>query len=343
MKRFASIALSVLATANILAAQDNRTYFNQGPSTEQKAADYVNKGNADLKDEKYAEALVAFQTALKLNPTASAYEGIGESYQMLKQFDKAFSAYQQTLRLAPTNPYYHVDLGFLYLDMTRYENALTELREALRLKPEFALASFGLGTAYYELERFPEAAEAFKEANRLQPTNANSLRKLGDCYLEMGRKDEAAQVLQSLQKLDANRAKSFEGFFHQLFDVDSPEDLLLLGEAALADDHPSYAMRFYRRAMSLDKSPKTLVAAFRGMGQAYRAWKKPDKAISSFQKALQIKPDDAETNLYLGDTYVDLGKRPEALQIYKVLQRLDPDSAKKLNEEMNKPVKKSSP
>ena len=122
--------------------------------------------------------------------------------------------------------------------------------------------------------------------------------------------------------------------FDQLFSSENPQDLLDSGDAAIqVEAGASYSLRFFRRAMLLDKSPETSVHAYRGMGRAHLFMKKPDKAIASLQKGLQIAPNDVDSHLQIGYAYVDAGRKG-SLQEYRILQRLDRKNPQRLYAEI---------
>jgi tetratricopeptide (TPR) repeat protein len=327
---------SELAAAKVQ-NRSNNSGVQPAASENLTAKDYVAKGDAYLDAKKDAEALDAFEHALKLDPTPATYLGIGVAAQGLKQYDKALYAFQQAVRLKPNDAGFQIAIGFFYEETSQYEKAIAAYKEAIRLQPQDKDAKYFLGRTYYKSESFSEAAVALKEASRLDPRNAQVLYKLGETYLETGQKTEAAQVLQTLQNVDQKIAAELRTAYDFLFQSVDAKTMLELGDAAtFAEGVGSYGMRFFRRAIALDKRPETLVHAYRSMGRLYSYMKKPDKAIASLQKALQIAPNDADSHLWIGYSYLDFGKKAEALQEYKILQRLDRKNAQMLYAQITK-------
>jgi tetratricopeptide (TPR) repeat protein len=60
-----------------------------------------------------------------------------------------------------------------------------------------------------------------------------------------------------------------------------------------------------------------------GLGQLYVSQKRYDKAITSYQKALELKPDSAEAYAFLGEVYLLQGKANEALLMLEKAQQFD--------------------
>ncbi|MFN2500243.1 MAG: tetratricopeptide repeat protein, partial [Pyrinomonadaceae bacterium] len=59
------------------------------------------------------------------------------------------------------------------------------------------------------------------------------------------------------------------------------------------------------------------------------------QAVTFYQQAIRLKTNNADAHSGLGYTYVEMGRKQEALQIYRTLQRLDPKKAQELYAEIN--------
>jgi tetratricopeptide (TPR) repeat protein len=55
-----------------------------------------------------------------------------------------------------------------------------------------------------------------------------------------------------------------------------------------------------------------------------------------YQKAIKLKPNSADAHYRLGYAYVEMGRKQEALQIYRRLLTLDKQKAQELYAEVNK-------
>ena len=55
-----------------------------------------------------------------------------------------------------------------------------------------------------------------------------------------------------------------------------------------------------------------------------------DKAVRSYKRAIQLKPDLAEAHEYLGEAYVEMGQFDLAEKELAVLQQLGSDEADEL-------------
>jgi len=58
--------------------------------------------------------------------------------------------------------------------------------------------------------------------------------------------------------------------------------------------------------------------------------------VAAFQQAVRLKPDFAYAHLGLGLTYVAMGQKNQALQVYRTLLTVNKEIAQELYEEINK-------
>src|SRR4029434_6869149 len=85
-----------------------------------KERDAQLQGGMLLIQENYAEAVVAYNQAINLDPKASlAYFGRGQAYDALEQYEKAADEFSIAIRLDPTigSTYYHRGLVYERLGM----------------------------------------------------------------------------------------------------------------------------------------------------------------------------------------------------------------------------------
>ncbi len=75
----------------------------------------------------------------------------------------------QAIRLRPTDPDLHNNLGRALNDQGQLAEAVAHYQEAIRLKPDFAEAHNNLGTVLQGQGRLAEAAAQYQEALRLKP------------------------------------------------------------------------------------------------------------------------------------------------------------------------------
>ena len=117
------------------------------------------------------EALAAADESVRMGPDAAlAHYTRALVLRRLKRRQEAEVALGRALKLDPSDPKFHFQLGDLRLDAGSPIEAETHYRRGLKLAPESPMALNNLGVALLRQNRPTEAAEAFKAAVRLDPT-----------------------------------------------------------------------------------------------------------------------------------------------------------------------------
>jgi Tfp pilus assembly protein PilF len=148
----------------------------------------------------YYEALRAFKQAVDIDPQHfDALNGMGVSYDMLKEYSRAQAAYGKALQIRPDSAEVLNNLGYSMFLQGNYDEALTSLEEAvtldggnLRYRNNLALARFEtgdhegafeqfsygsdeaeahvlMGNSYYRKGTYLKAAAHFSDALRMDP------------------------------------------------------------------------------------------------------------------------------------------------------------------------------
>lgn len=122
--------------------------------------------------------------------TAKPYD-LGVAFSKQGDYPKAERAYQEAIRLDPTDAKAYNNLGVALARQEKYAEAEKAFREAVRLKRDFAAAYFNLGNAHLEQNQHGEAVQAFREAARLNPRDGEALKSLAATLDELGQRQEA--------------------------------------------------------------------------------------------------------------------------------------------------------
>lgn len=295
----------------------------------------------------YPNAIAALKESLRLRPNdANTTFGLGWTYHLADQYQNALATLQEAVRLNPKDAETQYWIGEVYFfGLKQPENGLKAYRESLRLRPDDARTLNETGLAYYELDQFSEAVDAYKEAIRLKPSVGVYHSNLGLAYVEMGMKEQAIAVQQTLQKIDSARAKGLAEQIDATFPSDKDDPEYLLGYANITSDmgYPEAALPVYRRVLLLKPEPSTAAAVYRMMGDVFKELKKGAKATAAYQQALmmyqrllQAKPQEAYLQYGLGHTFLGLGQKEQAMQVYRKLATIDKKVAQDLLDEIKK-------
>ena len=202
---------------------------------------------------KVEEALEAFEAArMAVEPdseqehAAFIHRRIGDMHVHMIEFDDAFAAYGNALRLSPANPDIHLALGKLYLRRNRLDDALDEYGLALAQDPENLPAHEGIAEAYLRLEQFEKSIAAAETAIGIDPKHLGSHYLRATALIRSGR-DEAARLalevyrnLETESRIREQREREIGGIYKaalaEALDGNGPEAVRLLREGI--ETHP---------------------------------------------------------------------------------------------------------
>ena len=173
------------------------------------ALDLYQKGMAAAQkgSEKDTKEAVGFLSkAVAAYPNFSqALSDLGNQYLKLSQWDKATEAFDALVKLKPSDPAAHLDLGIALYNLGGEKLPLAEaqFREAIKLNNPGPSAHYYLGMTLVKTKRYPEAQSELELAVKNGGDNiAQAHRYLGGLYLAAHKNKEAADELEKYLKLD---------------------------------------------------------------------------------------------------------------------------------------------
>ncbi len=158
---------------------------------------HVALADAYRRDERFAEARAAYDTAISLVKNAQPgdwplYFSRGICAERLGDFESAVADMRKALELNPDHPQVLNYLGYSYVDRgENLEEALAMIERAVAKEPGSGYIIDSLAWAYFRLGRYAEAVEPMERASLLEPVDPIVTDHLGDVYWAVGRTREA--------------------------------------------------------------------------------------------------------------------------------------------------------
>ncbi|MCX5797398.1 MAG: tetratricopeptide repeat protein [Elusimicrobia bacterium] len=185
----------------------DQTNSSRGPM---KAADdpggHIRRGWSYSDRGDYAQAVAQFKKALELDPRNSAgYEGLGESYSSLGQFQAAESVMLEGVSRDPGAVPLCIALGRLSIRQARFKEGEKWFSKALALHPDFAVDEvyFGLGAAHQGRRDFDQALLFFGKALEANPANERAIEGvLWSAYFARGDLSRLRTLLEKIRLKD---------------------------------------------------------------------------------------------------------------------------------------------
>ena len=164
-------------------------------------------GRAKYNENRFAEAISAFQKSLTLAPAdAKTEDNLGLSFAGLGRNEEAADAYKKAVawqeRSLQKDPGPYIDMGSLLLDQSKNEEAIPYLRRAVEISSTYYKAHELLGQAHSRLNQLPLAQSELEKAISLAPNTASLHCMLGPVYRKQGFSEKAKSEFELCSSLN---------------------------------------------------------------------------------------------------------------------------------------------
>lgn len=319
------------------------------------------------------DAVTLIRKAIKLSPdTDIFYCNLGSAFQAQQLFKEAEEAFNRALALNPKHVQSLYNKGNLYLDQENYAKALDIYEQVLKLCPDHVDALNNIGNCYKSLGDFTKAEAFYSQAIEKQPTCAEAHINLGQLYYHQGKMDDAlvhfkdsqiqhpdnvdivaelALVLVGVEKFDeaeeciarvlsrvpdhpialcangdffmrqGDNEKAKQNFLKAI-EVDSGYYLPYSKMGLLIESQPggdsAEALSYFEKAQNLNpEDPENLC----NMGISYQRLERYEESIAALEQSIKRNPRGSEAYINLGKTYLQQCAYDKALECYE--QALD--------------------
>src|SRR5579885_3023298 len=193
------------------------------------------------------------------------------------KFQDSIKAFDQALRLVPTDANVYHSKGLALIKLKRYPEALEAFTLAQHYNPKMIGAASNKGNTLMELKRFQEALEAFEQALHIDPTNGAVWLNKGHALIGLQRMSEASKAFELAEKLNPQTTKVY---------------------------HPD------GKVSTPSVSPAEQAAA---KSEAYFALKRYQEALTAANEAIRLDPKAWSGYFHQGQAFLQLGRNEEAL------------------------------
>ena len=285
-----------ILVAKTLTQQGNwsaaKVYYQKALTLEPNNAEIcANLGEVQIKLQRYEDAVQTLQQAIGHNPQLwRAYHLLGDALSQQKLWQKAVGAYEKAI-LFNSNSYSltHYGLGLAHLELEQYPEAVKALNKSIELDNSFSWSYYHLGSALCMLEQWSKAAEALIKSIELNPDFDWAYHKLGNAKAEIKDWDGAVNAYKKALEITPDLPKT-EDKLNDALRQRSKLDLEQVTE-------------YYQT--SLERDPQQESAYF---------------------KALEVSPDDPEIYAKLAKFYQSQGNSEQAIAFYKIALQIQPDN-----------------
>lgn len=281
------------------------------------AAAYFNLGVLYDQKGELESAIAAYQEVIAKQPNlARAYSNLGSTFARQREYAKAIAIFKQGISLNPTWATLHNNLGQIYWFEDQLGLALKSFETAIILDPKMSLAHHNLGRLWQHQSNYPQAAKCLQTVTKLEPENILAYSNYADVQQQLG---NLASTLDCWQKI----IKQFPDFvtaYCQRQLASRPQDLLETAKLSCA--------RFLQ-ALQQEQTTEAydhLWRTYSYMGDVLFEFGGMKQAEIYYQQALQIKPQNPELYLKLGNCLTRQQRLDAAVTVYKLGLLFQPEN-----------------
>lgn len=239
-----------------------------------------------------------------------AHENMAFALAKRKRYDESREYYEKALQIEPNRVRNLYNLGLLALNQGEYPEARDFFLKVLEARPGNLEALNGLGVADLKTNQPEEAIKYFMEALSLNRRYIPARKGLAYAYIQTGQLREARYHLNILMQ-EAGQKDS---------------DVLVLA-GLLTGSEGNYEDSIVVYEKILEQHPRNVDALF-AAGNSHLNLREFAKAISYFERALQVNPDLPNVHKNLGIAFGKQGDTAKAEAHFKKALELKPDSAR---------------
>lgn len=163
-------------------------------------------GRLDYDGHEYNRAIRHFQQAITLDPGfARAYDNLGLCFYYQNDNQRAVDSFKKAIELdqssAHPSAWPYLNLAITQQFLNQPHEAEVNVRESIRLDPSLPQAHFELGSILEEAGRLNEAVSALQEAAQLDPAYPEPHMALARIYHKLGKETDARAEVQTYLRL----------------------------------------------------------------------------------------------------------------------------------------------
>lgn len=181
------------------------------------AGDYAKQGDACFFENRYEDAIAAYNQALQIQPDlADTWNNRGVVLTRMQRYPEAIASYEQATTIRPTYPDAWNNRGVVLLELQKYPEAIGCYEQAIQAKPDYADAWNNRGVAFSKMEEYEQAVISYNQALQIKNDYTDAwnnrgvaLSKLQKYEAAIDSYDNAAKIRPDFYRIWYNKARCY--------------------------------------------------------------------------------------------------------------------------------------
>ena len=317
---------------------------------------HYNRGVTHLNDERYSEAVTAFQNAITLDSDfAAAHYNLGLAYLKMEAYPRAVSSLEKTIALEPNHTAAHHALALSYLGQQELGKARDAAREALKIDANYQPARSLLEAI--DPSFIPMPSPSTTEVQDVTPpepepsvtsqpdakSSHETHHELGIAYLDAKMHTEAITEFKKAIDIDPDFVAAHISLGTVYLEIGQLDDAENAAKAALRIDAASESARQLlddieqvrpvrpepeptKQTPTSTNTPDAKQDLERGL--VFLNSRQYTQAAAAFKRVLKADPSSIEAHFGLGQAYLEIGAFDDAKAAADTVLRLNPNHQK---------------
>ncbi|MBK8945840.1 MAG: tetratricopeptide repeat protein [Ignavibacteriae bacterium] len=258
---------------------------------------------------KYAEAILDYQEALRLDPSAGIYYALGKDFLRLSKIPQALLNTKKAVELESQNVEYLTLLGTIYSFSRNIDSAKAVFEKIVVLDPQDVNARFNLAQLN-EANQPLKSLELYKEILAITGPEWNVLLKIAELNDRLGQTDQTVKTVEELLELNPS----------------SLELQKMLAESYIKTNQYEKALSTVNNSLEIFPDDINLIEL---KGNAYVKMKEWDKGSEEYKKILTKPNIPFEIKMRIGAAFYAESLNDSSLLpiAFNVLEQIDKDTA----------------
>lgn len=245
---------------------------------------------------------------------------LAQLYTDQSDYIRALYYLKELCKRHPKNPYLHSNMAYALFKLEDYDGAVHEYKLAIKHGEDplwTATVAQTLGTIHYQVRQDIDAAmEMFQLAYKLDSSNLECIAMLADLHIEQGNFEAAIGAYKYILTFEPDNADCYNYIGYLLWQMDRNEEAEEAYLKAIHFDPENYVSYNNLGVIYLDEQGNSL------------------KALTFFEKALQLKPDYTLASFNIGRSQEAQGQISEAAKQYSDTLALNAENPELTDEEI---------